>query len=119
MGEQACAESRSDSATVADSSEGIEMRDAHEVVDRNPFVERVSAAGGRAVRDAGDFRQLPERVAVIAKGLGAEGDRLAVPRRGVRLLETRHERVAGVESKCVADRLKIDVDRRAGALRDL
>src|SRR5262245_39788575 len=77
------------------------------------------AAGVRTVGDAGDVGHRPERIAVVAERFRAEGNRAAFARRGVRLLETRHEWIVAVQAESVADNLKINVDRRFGPLGDL
>src|ERR1051326_2214197 len=49
----------------------IHLGDAHQVVDRDPFIESVSAAGAGAVRDGRHASEAPEAVAVVAERLGA------------------------------------------------
>src|SRR5262249_8663957 len=48
--------------------QSIKSRYAHQIVDFHPFVDRVLAAGSRAMRDGGHIRESPEAVAVVHKG---------------------------------------------------
>src|SRR6266542_6989993 len=60
---------RSDGGTIQHSGERVQVSDALEVVNRNPLVERVLAAGARTVRDRRHLLEAPEGVAVINEWL--------------------------------------------------
>src|SRR6478672_174086 len=82
--------------TITNARQRIHLGHAHQVVDADPFVERVSAGAPWAVCDRGDAFLGPEGVAVVHERLGPVRQ-LVAGGGGVRTLKRVHEWMGEVQ----------------------